>query len=366
MKGCQFCLYKLEYIILDASLTDVHLSQNANVLSLERASFESLSFVFVYKEEKEKEDCIAVSHTHFTMAPRRDDDGVAMMSHESTLSSSPASFSTDCFAKPLSHLSLDGRDSSPSVYSNDMLLNSMPYLRSSLQIISERGERLLGQVPDLEPSLIVKACNSSLQSEFLFMLDEARFLLDNIETCGASVPAWRVSLAQIRVATYLEAIETALKCPYRKKLDDELRSVASAISMKLNPNSPGEEYTDELSLRVSPWNISSLTFDLAVGVPVRPVKTRGLPLNLEIRAIQEVQAKDIFEGRSLSFRAYKIHIERCVYEGSTTHAGTGTVGFAMVIVRVSPIDDENGTDAKNIWETDKKEEWKQLVKEART
>lgn len=362
----QCCFYNLVYSIKRVTsfyLTDVPSRSNA----LSRKSEQDICFVtanslFLVRERRRREEETqgrAVSHPYYTMAPRGDDDGVVMMSHESVLSSSPASFSTDRFTKSLSRLSLDGRDSTSSIHFC-MLQNSMPYLRATLQIISERGERLLGQVSDMEPSLIVEACNSSLQSEFLFMLDEAGFLLDTMETCSVSISTWRVSLAQVRVAFYLEAIETALKCPDRKKLDDELRSVASSISMKLNSNRPKGEYADEMPLRVSPWNISSLVFDLTVGFPVRPVKSRGLPLNLEIRAIQEVQAKDIFEGKSLSFRAYKIDIERCVYEGSSLHAATGTVGYAMVIVRVSPIDDENGTDAM------KKEEWKQLVKEART
>jgi hypothetical protein len=299
------------------------------------------------------------------MAPRN--DGVVAMSHEC----SPDSFSTNRFTKSLSILTLDERDSSPPLYSNGMLQNSMPSLRSSLQLITERGERLLAQVcdtngPILEPSLIVEACNSSLQSELIFMLDEARLLLDNMNTGEEFITPWRVSLAQIRVDAYLEAIEMALKCPDRTKLDDELRFVVNAISNTLHPNSLEKKCAKDVALRVSPWNISSLAFDLTVGVPVHPLQTRGLPLKLEIRAIQEIQAKDIFEGKSLSLRACKIHIERCVYEASTLHAGTGTVGDAIVVVRVSPVDDKNGSSGKNVWDTDKKEVWKELIKEVRT
>jgi hypothetical protein len=300
------------------------------------------------------------------MAPRT--DGVMAMSHEL----SPNSFSTNRFTKSFSNLTLDERDSasSPSLYSNGMMQNSMLPLRSSLQLITERGERLLAQIcdtdcPNLEPSLIVEACNSSLQSELVFMLDEARLLLDNISTGVDSITSWRASLAQIRVDAYLEAIETAMKCPDRTKLDEELRFVVNAISNKLHPNSLEKKHAEDVALRVSPWNISSLAFDLTVGEPVHPLNTRGLPLKLEIRAIQEIQAKDIFERKSLSFCACKIHIERCVYEASKLHAGTGTVGDAIVVVRVSPFDERNGPSGKNIWETDKEEVWKQLIKEAR-
>jgi hypothetical protein len=198
------------------------------------------------------------------------------------------------------------------------------------------------------------------------MLNEARLLLDNMNTCEDSITSWRVSLAQIRVDAYLEAIETALKCPDRTKLDDELRFVVNAISNQLHPNFQEEKCAEDVALRVSPWNISSLAFDLTVGLPVHPLNTRGLPLKLEIRAIQEVQAKDVFEGKSLTFRACKIHIERCVYEASTLHAGTGTVGDAIVVVRVSPLDERKGQSGNNVWETDKEEVWKQLIKEART
>lgn len=292
------------------------------------------------------------------MAPRNDE--VVAMSHEL----SPNSFSTNRFTKSIPIRSLDERDSSPSLYSNGMCQNSMLPLRSSLQLITERGERLLAQIcdindPDLEPSLIVAACNSSIQSELVFMLNEARLLLDNMNTGEDSITSWRVSLAQIRVDAYLEAIETALKCPDRTKLDDELRVVVNAISNQLHPNFQEEKCAEDVALRVSPWNISSLAFDLTVGVPVHPLNTRGLPLKLEIRAIQEIQAKDVFEGKSLTFRACKIHIERCVYEAST-------VGDAIVVVRVSPLDERKGQSGKNVWETDKEEVWKQLIREART
>ena len=241
---------------------------------------------------------------------------------------------------------------SPLLPTNQMQAKAL--LSTSLQLVSERGERLLKRIlsdNNGANSLMVRACLSSLESEFTYMLQEAKLLLNNMGN-GDECPitSWRVSLAQIRADAYLETIETALDCPDGKLVDVELLKVYNDIVTQLS--------CDSVDVRVSPWNLSSLGFDVSVATPIDySLDSRTLPLNLQVCAIQQVQAKDIVDGdKSSVYRACSLKVERCVHEVGSFRAGAGSVGDVLLTIRVSPLvnNDESLT-----------EKSRPIVKEAR-
>jgi hypothetical protein len=138
-------------------------------------------------------------------------------------------------------------------------------------------------------------------------------------------------LAQIRADAYLESIETALDCPDTSLVDVELLKVYNNIVSQLS--------SDSVDLRISPWNMTSLGFDVSVATPIDyALESRTLPLNLQVCAIQEVQAKDIVNGdKSNVYKACSLKVERCVHEVGSFRAGAGSVGDVLLTIRVSPI-----------------------------
>ena len=211
-------------------------------------------------------------------------------------------------------------------------------------------------------SPVVKACRLSLESEFLSMLEEAQLLLNNMnDSEDYLITSWRVSLAQIRVDAYLESIETALDCPDVARLNVELAKVSNRIASQLE--------MEHAQVRISPWNLPSLAFDITVGAPVQHVLDGSLPLNLQVYAIQEVPAVDmITKNKSVSYRACKLMVERCVHEVGTFRAGAGSVGDVLLTVKVSPMEEakDDSVETTQNWENDVLEERRPVVKEART
>jgi hypothetical protein len=240
-------------------------------------------------------------------------------------------------------------------------------LETSLQLVSQRGHCLLARVCELvndkdTGSPVVKACRLSLESDFLSMLEEAQLLLNNMnDSEDYLITSWRVSLAQIRVDAYLESIETALDCPDVARLNVELAKVSNRIASQLE--------MEHAQVRISPWNLPSLAFDITVGAPVQHVLDGSLPLNLQVYAIQEVPAVDmITKNKRVSYRACKLTVERCVHEVGTFRAGAGSVGDVLLTVKVSPMEEakDDSIETTQNWENDVLEERRPVVKEART
>lgn len=309
------------------------------------------------------------------MSPRREDEnGMIVMSEETELSRSPTSFSSDRFIKSLSNLSFEQDEDTASLSDDDASNNNdeaKASLAESLDLITQRGEHLLARVDDIlnsnDKSLVVEACQSSLQAEFLFMLEEAKLLLNNMGSTGTECPitSWRVSLAQIRVDAYLESIETALnlnslKNEESKALNVQLLDVASSIATQLNKK--------DTEMCISPWNLSCLAFDVMVATPIQHVLEGTLPLNLHVKAIQEIQAMAAGDKTAVSSsRACKLQIARCHHQVGSFRAGAGSVGDVLVTVKVSPMDNDDNVsiEKKKSWDTDNMEASRLVVKEAR-
>lgn len=298
------------------------------------------------------------------MAPRgKEEDGVVVLGDENGgLSRSPPSFDTPSFIKSLSNLSLENVEESTPPRLNNESEESKALLSTSLELIAERGQRLLARIvndnkKNSAQSLMVNACHSSLLSEFKDMLEEAKLLLNHLDNNGeCCITSWRVSLAQIRADAYLERIETALDCPDSTVLDVELAAICNTITTQLSFSTN----SNNMDVRISPWNLSSLAFDVAVASPIaHSMKSHGtLPLNIQVRAIQEVQAKDIIcngERNAALYKACSLSVERCVHEVGSFRAGAGSVGDVLLTLRVSPIESDLATT----------EECRPVVKEAR-
>jgi hypothetical protein len=203
-------------------------------------------------------------------------------------------------------------------------------LRLSFQELSDGCSDLLetlfhGSSPTLD------ACRGSLQTDMNCMLQQANTLLQNVE----QVTQWRASLAQARVDCYLETIQTALNS--RQQLDSELGLVADSIASQINSNSESKT-SDDLAVRVSAWRTPSLCFDLDVSEPVEFLRTDAMPIKVRARAIAEIYAKDM-PGSIPQYKACLVRIEDVKHDNSNSASLAGTVGEALIKIRISPFGD---------------------------
>lgn len=197
-------------------------------------------------------------------------------------------------------------------------------LHLGFQHLTEGRSQLLetmfaGSSPTLD------ACRGSLQTDMNSMLHEASLLLTSTELADQ----WRASLAQNRVDSYLETIQSARNS--RHQLDSELGLVADSIASQLRNNTESKT-CDDLAVRVSAWRTPSLCFDLDVSEPVQFLRTDDMPIKVRARAIAEIYAKDM-PGSIPQYNACNIRIEEVKHDMSPSLAGA--VGEASIKMRVS-------------------------------
>lgn len=197
-------------------------------------------------------------------------------------------------------------------------------LHLSFQQLSNGCSKLLetlfhGRSPTLD------ACRGSLQTDMNSMLHEANLLLKNMEFAQ-----WRASLAQSRVVSYLETIQSAFNS--RHQLDRELGLVSDSIATQMRNNTESKT-SDDLAVRVSSWRTPSLCFDLDVSEPVQFIRTDEMPIKVRARGIAEIYAKDM-PGSIPQYNACNVHIEQVKHETSNTTSIAGTAGEAFIKIRV--------------------------------
>jgi hypothetical protein len=203
-------------------------------------------------------------------------------------------------------------------------------LHLSFQELSDGCSDLLETLfHDSSPTL--DACRGSLQTDMNFMLHEANTLLKNVE----QVTQWRASLAQARVDSYLETIQLALNS--RQQLDSELGLVANSIASQINSYSESKA-SEDLAVRVSAWRTPSLCFDLDVSEPVEFLRVDYMPIKVRARAIAEIYAKDM-PGSIPQYNACLVRIEDVKHDNSNAALLAGTVGEALIKIRISPVGD---------------------------
>lgn len=211
--------------------------------------------------------------------------------------------------------------------------SASPDLRVSFQQLSDDCSSLLGAVTGSLSdgcSPTVDACRDALSTDMMCMLDEANVLLEN----SKDVNSWRASLAQARVDSYLETIQSALES--RHQLDSELAQVASSIVSQIKSEA---KTADDLPVRVSSWRTPSLCFDLEVGEPVQFIRTDQVPIHVRVRAIAEIHAKDISANSVPKYGAFRIHIEQCKHDDCSLFSTGGAVGEVLIKIRITPLGD---------------------------
>lgn len=207
-------------------------------------------------------------------------------------------------------------------------------LRSSFQQLSEDCSSLRGAVDGSQTnpcSPTLDACRDSLRTDMASMLYEANLLLEN----GEKVTSWRASLAQARVDSYLETIQSALDS--RDQWDNELGLVANSIATQINSET---KTADDLPVRVSSWRTPSLCFDLEVGEPVQFIRKEKMPIKVRVRAIAEIHAKDINSNSIPKYTACRIHVEEVKHDERSLFSLAGDVGEAAIKIRISPLGDD--------------------------
>lgn len=203
---------------------------------------------------------------------------------------------------------------------------------------SSMKESVSGSVSGNEGiSLTLTACQGSLQNDMPAMLDEANVMVDNIG--DHFITPWRASLTQSRVDAYLETMQSAMQS--RDQFDDKLAQLTSALV----------PLVEDVPVRISSWRTPSLCFDLEVGEPAQYVSTEKMPIKVRARAIAEVQAKDIDCGSVPKYQACRIHVEECKHEERTMFSMAGTVGEALIKIRISPLLD-NAEQTQATWGED--------------
>lgn len=186
-------------------------------------------------------------------------------------------------------------------------------------------------------TLTLTACQGSLQNDMSAMLDEANVLVENIGE--HLITPWRASLAQARVDSYLETIKSAIES--RDQFDDKLAQLTSAIAPQVEEG----QKSVGLPVQISSWRTPSLCFDLEVGQPAEYASTEKMPIKVRVRAIAEVQAKDIDAGNVPHYSACRVQVEECKHEERTMFSMAGTVGEALIKIRISPLENAKKTDA---------------------
>jgi len=223
------------------------------------------------------------------------------------------------------------RNSLPSVKRdpNELTLE----LRVGHQQLSEVCSELIGSIDGnfgekyYSPTLY--ACKDSLRTDAASLLDEANLLLENVDE--KRVTSLRASLAQVRVDSYLETIQSALRL--HESLDSQLNIVTSSIASQMEE----EKIPEDLPIRISTWRTPSLCFDMEVGKEVEFTQVGNIPLKVKARVIAEVYAKDINAGSIPSYRACRLQIKELTTNSDITASSTGVIGNALTKIVVSPL-----------------------------
>mmetsp|Transcript_3991 Transcript_3991/g.9069 ORF Transcript_3991/g.9069 Transcript_3991/m.9069 type:complete len:312 (+) Transcript_3991:89-1024(+) len=288
------------------------------------------------------------------MAPRQgEEDTTSMVEHSSLLEASSPLILTTRYQRSFSFEDIDMQKQT----ANDAsAVDGQDHsLESSLKQLTEIGSKALNEVNGAISgdyrSPTVRACRTSLASDFSSMVDEAKDLVTN-QHDSAVATSWGVSLAPLRADSYLRTILAALHSPERLKMDEALqRLVGSVLASKTNND---ESKTEDVTLRISSWRTPSLVFDLQLGAPVLytheaapPSKGQfdyQLPLFVEVRAIAEVPSEDIKSGGVGRYEVCTIQVEKCRHEAvsyKSTH--NGAVGLATISVGLKPLTKKEGT-----------------------
>mmetsp|Transcript_21507 Transcript_21507/g.23864 ORF Transcript_21507/g.23864 Transcript_21507/m.23864 type:complete len:339 (+) Transcript_21507:84-1100(+) len=219
-------------------------------------------------------------------------------------------------------------------------------LRAGHQQLSDIYSELIGSiegsVSEENHSPTLYACQGSLRTDTSSMLVEANLLLENVDE--KRITSLRASLAQVRVDSYLETIQTALES--RESFDSELNLFTSSIASQMEEEEE-EKVSEDFPVRVSIWRTPSLCFDMEVGKEIEYIQKGNAPIRVRARAIAEVYAKDINAGSIPSYQACRLQIEELNYDSYSESNSLSVIGDVLVKVVISPMRGKKNEDRKN-------------------
>lgn len=221
---------------------------------------------------------------------------------------------------------------------------------SALKKLSAQSDELLKtcekEVSSSSP--VQAACLLALRTRMPYFLKQGSLLIqdmnDNIQNqkdnSALFVQKLRSRFALVTAAQCLDTIQAAMTCPERKQLDEQLTKILSQSKEREQAL-----MSNSLSLRVSHWVAPSLAFDLPAGKSVSRVldgteRKDSLPLEVEVEPVVTFPADALLHGNTekRTLRFCRVEIESCKHTPREFSEGAGTIGVAVVRVRVSPLD----------------------------
>ena len=244
-----------------------------------------------------------------------------------------------------------------------------------LESLKARAERLTQCCANGSLSPVRRACSLSLRARVPLVLRQTEQQLakskDNAYGEGNPLGGMRSMLALVRATHFLDAVQEGMDPESNEGLDEQLSTVLAGLDAESLP----EDFRRQLSFRVSPWTVSALCFDLALGPSAQwhttPQEARRggeqkLPIRVEVEPVVEFRAHDrasVAAARAAA-RACAVEIESCGHEARAVCTGAGMIGEATVRVRVRPAAARSSDRRAGVWGSD--EEVQSLcIKEAR-
>jgi hypothetical protein len=189
-------------------------------------------------------------------------------------------------------------------------------------------------------SPVLDACRLSLRTRMPQVLEQATLLVQSVSSSENKsthlIGRLRASFAIMRATQYVEIIEAGIDAIGLDGIDARLLSLIDSKAFK----TLAVEMQEELSFRVSPWLVSSLTFDVPSGKMVCSSVGGPLPLTVEVEPVVEFNADSLLNDKGVmrSFRPCSLKIEKFSHIPCEFSAGTGTSGMARITVRLSPLE----------------------------
>lgn len=189
-------------------------------------------------------------------------------------------------------------------------------------------------------SPVLDACRLSLRTRMPQVLEQASLLVESVSSSKNEsthlIGRLRASFAILRATQYVEIIEAGIDAIGLESIDARLLSLIESKAFK----TLAVEMRDDLTFRVSPWLVSSLTFDVPAGKMARSSVGGMLPLTVDVEPVVEFNVKSLLKdkGAMRSFRPCSLKIENFSHSPCEFSAGAGTAGMARITIRLSPLE----------------------------
>lgn len=224
-------------------------------------------------------------------------------------------------------------------------IQSIEDFTSTVLCLRSRLDRLLDELEkgsSRDPaSPLRQACLYSLRNRAELNIKQASVLVEGIDKStnneGRTVGKLRATFACVPAVQYLDTVELAMSC---SALDGQLAMILDQLRKEWMLSDPS---TPTPCFRVSRWVAPVLAFDIPSGRSTTKSVTgdgvRSLPLSLEVEPVVTFTAADLMTGKCKfgSIPHCSVEIESCKHQAQSFSQGAGTLGLAIVRVRVLPL-----------------------------